>query len=169
MWDTEMVKLLRGMILDKAEPYKYADEDLRELILVSAQLIQTEVQFAQVYQVDVDDEVLTPDPTEVTETTVRDDSFINLVTLKSACILDNGSARLAVEDIGPDISDMGFSVRQNAALIQAKLQLLRQGWCAVYNDAKFEFKFNRYTAAGAIIVSMIRSPDRSYYFTGRYR
>ena len=91
-WQTEMTPILRFLINDlDSSNYTYADSRLQQSLLVGAQLVSTELTFNKSYEINVAASSLTPDPT----TAPRDDSFINLVCLKSAVIIYGGELRLA--------------------------------------------------------------------------
>ena len=84
-WQGEMTTIVRQLIYD-VDPanYTYSDERLETTILVSAQLVSTEVDFEETYRIDVEQCTLTPDPTDPTQTAAnadKDDGFINLVSL----------------------------------------------------------------------------------------
>ncbi len=87
-WQNEMVVMLRHMI-DDINCVLYDDTRLEQSILVAAQFVNLEIDFDKTYIIDIDELVLTPDPTAVT----RDDAFINLVVLKSTCIILSGEAK----------------------------------------------------------------------------
>jgi hypothetical protein len=152
MWQVEMVILLRHMIGDINEPYVYTDNRLQELILVSSQFVNTEVGgFQQKYQVNVQQLLLKPDPT-MSDT--RNDSFINLSVLKSACIIDNCVARLAANksmllrdaDKSVDLRDVGTNI----------VAIWKAGWCKNYTDAKFEYMAGNMGMAGAAVIGPFR-------------
>lgn len=78
-----MVIMVRHLIDDlDCTDYTYSNERLETAILVSAQIVQSEVDFEQVYSINVEECTITPDPLDP-----RDDSFINLVALKTAAIV----------------------------------------------------------------------------------
>jgi hypothetical protein len=81
-WQNEMVRIVRHLV-DDLDAATYSDSRLEETVLVSAQMVQLQVTFDKTYTVDVDELLLTPDPTAAT----RDNAFINLVCLKTACII----------------------------------------------------------------------------------
>jgi hypothetical protein len=89
-WETEMVRLLRHLINDLDSSDETYDQDrLEETILVSAQLLQEEVDWSKTYTVELDQHSLSPDPAQST----KDDAFINLVCLKAAVIILTGEAK----------------------------------------------------------------------------
>ena len=130
--------------------YAYSDDRLKELLLSSAQLMQGEITFSQVYTINILGGVLSPDPT----LGIRDDAFINLVMLKAACIIDNCEARYASKRAvymrdGSNYVDMrGQS--------QSALALWKKGWCQNYSDARFEFMAGNTASAGMGIIGPFR-------------
>ena len=168
MWNTEMVRIVRRMLVDYTQPYKYSDEDLQELILVGAQLMRSDLpDLVNGYTIDVDDGLLSPDPTEEP----RDDSFVNLACLRSVCIVDKGEARKAAEEAGLQVSDMGgFQLRKDGTSVQAKLALLKEGgWCYAYDDAKYDYLLGNVLTAGAVIVGAFKMPYQDSVYIQRYR
>jgi len=84
-WQNEMTVIVRHLVNDlDSSSYEYNDDRVEESILVAAQLSSLEIDFESVYTVDVDSLSLSPDPTDSTN---KDDSFINLVCLKTAQML----------------------------------------------------------------------------------
>ena len=87
-WQNEMVRILRFLIND-IDASSYSDDRLEETILVAAQLQYASIDFPNTYTIDVDGLVLSPDPTSVT----KDDWFINIVCVKTACIILGSEAK----------------------------------------------------------------------------
>lgn len=154
-WQTEITQIVRNIIgdIDLSSP-TYTDERIQEIILVSAQLLSTEVDFAQTYTIDVDELSLTPDPT----TPTKDDGFINLVALRSACIIANSEFRTAANNAynfadGPakiDGRDVAESLYKNAQTICESFEKTKKSYKAGNNNA------------GAIIVGPYRVYDIGY-------
>lgn len=82
-WQPEMTRILRH-IIDDIDGDLYSDARLEELLLVSSQLMLTQVEFENTYTIDVERATLTPDPTELT---TKDNDFINLVVVKAAVVI----------------------------------------------------------------------------------
>jgi hypothetical protein len=157
-WKSEMTQILRNLIMDNnPENETYADDRLYQAILTAAQLVQTEVSFPNDYTINVSCVSLTPDPTSGT----RDDGFINLVSLKAACIIATGeykvSARMALS-----VKD-GPSVADGRDVAKAK-QELSKNYCEAYQNAKLEYQAG-YRSAGEAIVG----PHRTIYSGGHER
>ena len=84
-WQNEMALIVRHLVNDlDSSSYTFTDSRIEESVLVSAQLAALEVDFENTYAIEVDSLSLSPDPTDSTN---KDDSFINLVCLKTARLL----------------------------------------------------------------------------------
>ncbi len=157
MFKTEVVRIVRNMIADLSASPTYDDQRLEELVIVAAQLVNQEINFPTTYTIDVDQLILTPDPTVPSN---RDDSFINLLCLKSACILDMSEARTATSSaIAIRDGSSSIDLKGNAL---AKLKFMEKGWCASYQMVKEEYLTNSAQIAGACIMS----PYRIFSFGG---
>jgi hypothetical protein len=128
--------MLRMMIGDMdIDNYTYDDERLEKQLLLAAQLIQGgELTFPKTYTISIPAITVTPDPVD----DPQDNAFINLVTLKAACLLDTAEARIAAEQ-GIDISDVGSRIALSGRA-GSKIAMLKDvGYCAAYALAKKEF------------------------------
>lgn len=150
-WKLELREILRVMVGD-FDATKYANATLERVLAVAAFTVAAEqLDFTQDYSVNVVTKTITPDPSA--EAT-RDDSFINLVCMKAACIIDQGSAAnaaaqaIAVKD--------GSSAVDLRGILQGKLALLDKSWCAHYEDAKFEHQLEQSRVAGAAVMTPFR-------------
>jgi hypothetical protein len=83
-WKTEIGTIVRHLIDDTGDSPTYPDHRIETTILVASQLIQTEINFENIYSIRVEQCTLSPDPCLLAD---RDDGFINLVALKAACII----------------------------------------------------------------------------------
>jgi hypothetical protein len=133
-WQNEMTLIIRHLINDlDSSAYTFTDSRIQETVLVSAQLVLTEIDFTNTYTVDVDALTLSPDPT----TGTKDNSFIALVALKSACIITGSQLRtqslssLALKDGPSSIDTRG---------IVAGLAIIYKDVCEKYETAKMEYK-----------------------------
>ena len=132
-WQNELPTIIRHLIddVDQSTP-SFSTERIKEAVLVSAQLVQAEITFNQTYTVDVDECTLSPDPTSGT----KDNAFINLVCLKTACIISKGLWKAAI--IGSLAASDGLSKIDTTS--QAKYYKdMSKTWCDEYEDAKFEY------------------------------
>lgn len=133
-WNTEIVTIVRHLIddTDFSSP-RYPDERIEQAILVSAQLIQTEINFENSYTINVEQCALNPDPTLLPD---KDDGFINLTALKTACIIlgaeyrTYGLSAIRVSD-GPSSIDMGGAA--------GHMKNLYDSLCERYENYKINF------------------------------
>lgn len=153
-WKTEIVQMVRNIIGDVSSTPTYSDDRLFEVILTSAQLLQGDVDFDTIYTIDVDQCTLSPDPTENT----KDNDFINLLALRTSCIIANSEFRTAANKAynfvdGPSRID-GRDVAESA-------YKFAQTICQAFENAKRAYRAGNSTA-GAIIVSPYRVYDTGY-------
>ena len=151
-WQTEMTRILRYMLtdLDRAS-YAYSDARLEETIIVAAQLVLHEIDFDKDYTVDVGALTLTPDPTTAT----KDNAFINLISLKSACIILSSELRTKSLD-SVRVSDGASSIDTNG--IVKGFESLSKSMCQAYEDAKIQYKAGN-SVAGTAVLTPYESPN----------
>jgi len=104
-----MSTIVRHLIDDlDAAKYKYSQNRVETAILVSAQLTTMNVDFNNSYTINVESCSLSPDPTDAG---TKDNPFINLVSLRTACIILGGEIRsesgnaISIKD-GPSAIDL---------------------------------------------------------------
>ncbi len=160
-WQEESVTLVRAFV-DDIDATRYTDERLETLVAVAAFQVRLEVDLPAEYEVDVANATIDPDPSD--EDT-RDENFVNLISLKAACIIDRGAAsRVSGQAIR--IKD-GTSEIDLRAVPAAKLALLKQGgWCPVYEDAKDSYITGQ---AGGVVGAAVVSPFRVFVGYGYQR
>lgn len=154
-WQIELGTVLRVLLNDLVVPYQYSDSRIYQLLTVSAQQVQaSNVSFPLIYTVNIPDLTITPDPTD-SDAGTRDESFINLVTLKAACITTHGEARTAAKQ-GISIRD-GSSAIDLRGPLEGRLKLIQIGYCKAYEDSKLEYQTARIgVVAGAAILTPFR-------------
>jgi hypothetical protein len=132
-WQDDTVTILR-VLLNDPDAATYSDDSLTKTVLVAAMQVKNELLFAQTYTINLSRDTLSPDPTL---DATKDEAFLNLITLKAACIADKGAAALAaVQAIYVKDGASAIDLRER---FKAKLALiLKGGWCAAYADAKLE-------------------------------
>ena len=136
-WQNEMTVIVRHLVHDvDSNDYTFIDSRLEEAILVSAQLSILEIDFENTYAIDVDSLTLTPDPTDSSD---KDDSFINLVSLKTAQMLVGSELKthslnaISLRD-GPSALDLRGII--------AGLKILFDDITARFEEAKMQYKLN---------------------------
>ena len=142
-WKTEIGMIVRYLIgdVDYDNP-TYDDDRLQETILVSSQLVNCELGFS--YSIDVDECVLSPDPTLGT----KDNGFINLVSLKAACIILNSEFRTAA---GRAVNFVDGPSRIDSRDTATALKDLARAMCEGYEQAKKEYRAGNSIAGAAIV------------------
>jgi hypothetical protein len=151
-WQDELVATLRVMLGDLSATPTYSDDSLEQTLVVGAFQVSASIPFNPPFAASVSNVTLTPDPTL---DATRNDSFSNLTTLRAAAILDRTEASLYARR-GIIVKD-GSSAIDLSKVADAKLRLLEKGWNAVYEDARWEYLYNRIqNVAGAAVLTPFR-------------
>jgi len=158
--------ILRQLINDTSDTPTYSDERLIQLLAVASFQVISDCDFPINYVVDFNTNTITPDPVD---SDPPDDFFVNLCTLKAACILDRGNYRTAVGG-GIKISDSG-SLIDTVSALKGFTDLMKNGNCAAYQSL-----LDRYTIANRATGECLLGPfslailypvafrDRARYF-----
>jgi hypothetical protein len=149
-WEESAVLIFRALIGDlDSGNYTYSDERLMDVLIVSAHFVTAELSFTETYVVDVPDQTITPDP-------VNDEDFINFVTLKAACIIDRGNARIAAatDGINAKCGPVGMTVNGR---MQSYVSLLQNGYCAEYAKASIQYSIGNASYIRAVLSPFISS------------
>jgi hypothetical protein len=142
-WQNEITRMVRFLVND-LDATSYTDDRLEETILVSAQLLLDNIDFAQTYTVDVDSLVLSPDPT----VDPKDNFFINTVAVKTACIILGSEAKtLAAQSYR--IKDASSSIDISAAY-QSVHQLYKE-MCDKLDKMIIDYKAGNSIAGQAVL------------------
>ena len=149
-WQDDMVSMLRVVIDDAGSNPEYTDARLEEVIVVAAQFTKKDVDFDNDYTISISDVSITPDPA-----TNSDHPFINLVTLRAACLLANseykteGARAISVRDGSSSIDQRGVADS-------------RKNWrdmiCQDYASAEREYRMGNSQAGKAILGPYSQSP-----------
>jgi hypothetical protein len=146
-WQGEISTMVRHVVND-LDPtnFKYSVKRLETTILVAAQLVTFDVDFDNPYSINVEQCGLTPDPTDAP----KDNAFINMVALKTCCIIVGSEVRteaansISIKD-GPSAIDLrGVSVT---------LQALYKDLCAKYDQLVYD-----YVAGGSLAGQAVLGP-----------
>jgi len=156
-WQDDGVTILRVLINDISETAPTnSDDQLEQTLSIAARMVIMDLDFPISYAVDVVNVSITPDPSTGDS---KNDSFVNLMAVKAACILDRGGAALSAAQ-AIMVKD-GASQVDLRDVFKAKLALIEKGWCAVYDDMKEEFVYGQ---TGVTVGAAIIGPFR--YFAG---
>jgi hypothetical protein len=141
-----MGTIVRHLINDLDSPnYKYSDDRVETAILVASQLMIMNVDFNNIYDINVEACRLFPDPTD-SET--KDNAFITLSCLRAACIIigseirsESGNA-ISIKD-GPSAIDLRG--------VTATLTVLYKDLCEKYEHLLLEYRAGSSVAGHAIL------------------
>ena len=152
-WQLETIEIFRVLINDLEDTPKYSDERLERILLVAAFQVNEKADFLNDYTVDIQTTTLSPDPTS---DDYRDDSFVNLMCLKAACLMERGlaakAANLAL------LGREGFSSVDLRGVAEAKQKMLEKGgFCATFNDELLSYQMGSAQVAGAAILGPFRT------------
>lgn len=135
-WQITIPTMVRYLISDVDESnYRYTDARIEKTTLIGAQFVSLELNFSNNYSIDLENDLLTPDPTE-SET--KDSSFINLTALKTACIIIGSEIRteagnaISIKD-GPSAIDLRG--------VSSTLNVLYKDLCDKYVKMSDDYKF----------------------------
>ena len=148
-WNIEIPIIVRTLINDLSNPPLYSDERLLQIISVAAKYVQFDVVLDHLYQVDVVNPNITPDPTSD-----RDEIFISLVSLKAACIVDQSTFRTkaAMEGIRAALGPANLSV---VGSLSGWKILLDEGPCALYNELTSHWDVKNAATVRAILTPFV--------------
>ena len=138
-WQNEMVIIVRHIIGDlDSDNYTFSDSRIEESILVAAQLIHNEMEFAINYDIEVDNGMLAPDPTTTpVAPSNKDDDFIALCCLRSGLLLTNSLQRT--------YALKAFSIRDGASALDmrgivAGLKIVNDDLTKKYEAVKLSYE-----------------------------
>lgn len=156
-WQTEIPVIVRTLINDWSDQPVYSDERILQVITVAAKYVQFDVVLDHQYLVDVNNLEITPDPT-----IDRDETFISIVSLKTACIIDQSTFRTkaVTEGIKAALGPAQLAIGGNLAGWKTILEL---GPCAAYEELVSHWDVAQATTAKAIL-----SPFVGNNFDPRY-
>ena len=152
-WQTEIVQMLRVVINDLDTPETYSNSRLEQLISVSARFVVGEVDLDRTYTITIDavTPVIDPDPTTLS---TADVIFIDLITLKAACLMDTNTFRAQALVAGIK-ARCGPAVIETLGRSKAFKELIEVGPCAAYTQLKKEYEFGTSMTQKAILSPFI--------------
>lgn len=156
-WQVEIPIIVRTLIDDFGDQPTFSDERLIQVITVAGQYVQFDVVLDHKYNIDVINGTITPDPTAD-----RDEIFISLVSLKSACIVDQSNLRTkaAMEGIKAALGPASLSV---GGSLEGIRMVLEHGPCGLYEELTSHWDVSNASAVKAIL-----SPFVGNKFNPRY-
>jgi hypothetical protein len=144
-WNVELPIIVRTLISDLSDSPTYSDERLLQIIVVAAKYVQFDVVLDNTYSVNVVNPDIIPDPT-----TLDDSIFISLVSLKSACLVDQSVLRTkaALEGIRAALGPAQLSV---GGSLEGLKMIIEEGPCAAYDELTSHWDVKEATAIRAIL------------------
>lgn len=169
-WQGEMTTIVRYLISD-VDPanYSYSNERLETSILVAAQIVLVELDFENTYTIDVEQCYLSPDPTDPTtglSTVNKDDAFINLTSLKAACLIMGSEMKTQALN-AVRVSDGPSSIDYTA--VAANIKYLYEYSCKTYEEYKFNYAAGNNAVGKAILSPYSPGSDVAYRYDSTYR
>lgn len=166
-WETEMTLTVRILINDLEDSPTYSDSRIQQLITVAGTYVQQEANLTKTYNIVVADTTITPDPT----TPTKDDIFVALTCLKSACLLDQSTLRTKAvnEGIRTSLGSASISVQGN---LSGYKTIIEMGPCSAYRQLLDNWNIGNATAVQAILSPFVgnafdpRNFSRGYYGLG---
>lgn len=129
-----MITMVRVLINDLAAS-DYNDCRLEQTIVVAASLVQQDLGITT-YTIDIEGQNITPNPVST-----GDAGFVNLVVLKTGCIIDQGSLRTRAALVGLSARCGPASLTTGGALEGYKT-LVDLGVCKLYKDMLLDYKLH---------------------------
>lgn len=144
-WNNEMVIILRHMIddLDK-DAYQFSNDRLEECIVASAFITKNDVGFDIDYTIDVDNRLISPDPT----VPAKDYDFISLCCLQSAMMVMRGQIRY--------YSMRSYSIRDGQTSVDMRgvvqgIQKMFDDFSKKYDEVKLDYQTSRAGLGQAVL------------------
>lgn len=151
-WQIEIPLIIRTIINDFGPIYSYSDERLLQVAVVAAQYVQSDVNLDNKYIINIVNPNLSPDPTLLSP---KDDIFINLLSLKASCIIDQSAFRTksAVEGVRAALGPASLSISNNN--LSGYKTLLDQGPCALYRSLVDQWNIGNASAVRAVLTPFV--------------
>jgi hypothetical protein len=162
-WQIEIPLIVRTLINDLNDNPTYSDERIQQVVTVAAKYVQLDVTLDNAYDINVSASTITPDPVEN-----KDDIFVSLVCLRSACIIDQSTLRTkaAMEGIRAALGPASLSV--GGSLEGIKI-LLEKGPCQTYFDLTEHWSVGSAVTAQAILSPFVGNKFDPKFLNSHYR
>lgn len=156
--------VLREVIGDTGTTQRYADSDLNNTIITAAYLVATMVSSRTTFSIDVENQVIDPDPTMPP---YDDSSFSNLIIMKAAVMILMAEVRR--------YGQQAIAIRDGTSAIDLKrdlnaLQKLADGYAKEFNTAVMYYQRD-ISFSGRVIISpyktLLDTIDRTYFYGPR--
>lgn len=160
-WDVEMTLMVRTLIsdLDTVSP-TYTDARIQQVIVVAGNYVQQEANLENTYTINITVPSITEDPTLAPN---KDEVFVGLTCLKSACLLDQSTFRTkaAMDGVRTSLGSASISVNNNLSGFKSILDL---GPCKMYESLLNDWNIGNATAVRAVLGPFVGNKfDPVYY------
>lgn len=167
-WQTTIPTMVRYLINDvDSSNYKYSDSRVEKTTVIGAQFVSLDLDFPNTYTIDIATDSISPDPTD---SATRDNSFINLVALKTACIIVGSEMKteaanaISIKD-GPSAIDLRG--------VSSTLAVLYKDLCDKFTAMADDYKFTGETGQAILGpyspgADFIARTHNDYDFRGNY-
>lgn len=131
-WHNALITGLR-ILLDDTDAVIYTDPQLEDTLALAASMVQQEVNLDYDYNIGITPPSISPDPI-----VNGDKDFVNLVSLKAACLLDKSL-------LGYNNTIAGFSAKYGKTYMSTINRassfdsFMNSGYCISYENAKKQF------------------------------
>jgi hypothetical protein len=146
-WQTELPTIVRYIINDlDSTRYKYSDERIETTVTIAAQMVILDISLQTQYDINIQNISISPDPTE---SVPKDNVFINLTALKTACIIlgsevkTEGGNAISIKD-GPSAIDLRG--------VASTISFLYEDICGKYEKLLKDYKEDLVASAGQAIL-----------------
>ena len=166
VWQDQVIPIVRVLLNDMTSPHTLSDRRLEQLCAVAAHMVTSEIYTVFTYSVNIAARTISPDPY-----TSEDSAFINLMSLKAACIADMSTFRQEALRAGIK-AKLGPATLETVERLPGFKILLDKGPCALYEELKMQISFGDASVCRIILspfVSNTFDPDdlKNYGNIGR--
>ena len=156
-WQNALISALRILLNDESG-IRYKDAELEDVLAVAASMVKSEVPLTTTYSVNITPPSISPDPV-----LNNDKSFVNLMTLKAACLLDKSTLgyNSLLSGLGASCGNARLSTLNRMSGFEA---LIDSGYCMSYENAKRQYMSgNRSTKKSTLSPFINSNFDPTYY------
>ncbi len=160
----ESIIIMVRTLINDLDSESYTDERLSQIIAVSAKYVNKDLE--RTYIVDILSPDISPDPVDQS-----DESFINLLVMKTACQIDHGLFRTKASLAGLE-ARCGPAILKTGGHLDGFKEILAQGPCALYKEMLRDYKYGDGSLCIAVMgpfTSNEMDPSTLPYNTNSYR
>lgn len=156
-WQNGLISALR-ILVDDENGVSYTDSKLEDVIALAASMVKSEVPLSTSYSINLTPPSISPDPI-----VNNDKNFVNLVTLKAACLLDKSTLGYNSLLFGLR-ANCGSSSLATLNKIGGLGSIIDSGYCLSYENAKRQYMSGNTSNKKSTLSPFINSNfDPSYY------